>query len=213
MRCCILIAGLWMNAASLVQAADLADLAKSFAGQFDSRMQWDLEDNANILERDRHPWTTAVHTPVTVPALGTHVFYVEEYRDGKMAKVVRQRLVSFVADGDLMRMSQYQFKTPAQVLHAQRDPQKLATLTVEQLVPMNGCDVVWVYDADSLWTGVIPGKTCLVPGAKPARYVEYRVSLNPVLYQRVDRELFVDTDALAAGFADDLPTVHARVAP
>ena len=211
MRWAILLTGFWMIVAPTVQAADIAGLTNSFAGQFDSRVQWDVEDRANIPERERHPWTTIIHKSVSLPDLGADVFYVEEYRDGKPAKVVRQRLVSFAAEGDQIRMRQYAFKTPTAVLHAHKEPARLAGLTRDQLIPLTGCDVLWRYDSESFWGGQIPGKSCVVTGGGRARYVQYTVSLTSVLYQRVDRDLYADDDSLAAGFADELPAVHARV--
>src|SRR4051794_33949994 len=91
---------------TMARAADMSDLLKLFAGTFDSKSQWDMEDNANILERDRHPWTGIIHAPIVLPAVGERVFYVEEFRDGKLDKTVRQRVVSFVPEGNAVRMIQ-----------------------------------------------------------------------------------------------------------
>ena len=56
-----------------------------------------------------------------------------------------------------------------------------------------------------------PAVRLFLDAAGRPRYVQYRVTLSYPLYQRVDRELYVDTDGLASGFADELPTLHARV--
>jgi hypothetical protein len=199
--------------AGAAAAADVADLARLFAGRFDSRVQWDMEDSADLQERDRHPWTTVAHVRAALPSLGPHVFYVEEYRDGKPAKIVRQRVVVFADTGETVRMAQYALRNGAALRGAGQAPDKLVALTEDQLEPMPGCDVEWRHDPADFWTGAIPGKTCPGSGGARPRYVQYRVVLTGPMYQRVDRELFVDNDGLAAGFADELPTVHQRITP
>ena len=176
--------------------ADLAELTRLFAGSFDSAMQWDIEDLADMPEKERHPWTIAVHAPVNLPALGAAVFTVDEFRGGPARTPVRRRVVGFAisptdgpTDGTI-RMRQY------------------AVTGQDQPTPMPGCDVVWHRDPDELWVGEVQGKSCA--GGGEGRYVQYRVTLTPLIYQRVDRELFTDTDRLAAGFADELPTVFRR---
>ena len=193
------------------RAADISDLLKVFSGTFDSKAQWDMEDNANLMERDRHPWTTVIHAPIVLPAVGERVFYVEEHRDAKPDKLVRQRVVSFVSDGNAVRMTQFAFKNPNAMRGAANDSARWAALSRDELIPLEGCDLVWKVNADELWAGEIPGKTCAAPAAAGrARYVAYRVTMTPLMYQRVDRILFADTDALSEGYADELPTVHIR---
>lgn len=207
----VFLLGLFLCAPPVAAAPDIQDLLNAFNGNFDSKMQWDVEDGANLLERDRHPWTMVVHTPVPNSPIGPNVFYVEEFRDANAAKVVRQRIVSFAAEGTTVRMTQFALKDPAKVRGAFRAPEKLTRLGADDVTPMPGCDVLWRYDPGEFWDGAIPGKTCAASASGRPRYVQYRVTLSYPLYHRVDRELFADTEDLAAGFADELPTVHARV--
>ena len=212
MRRLLFLLGCLMCTPVFAAAPGLDDLLTSFNGNFDSKMQWDMEDHADLLERDRHPWVMAVHTLIQNSALGPGVFYVEEFRNADPKRVVRQRVVRFSAEGDTVRMTQFALKDAAKMHGAFRTPEKLAMLTAADLSPMPGCDVIWRYDAADVWEGEIPGKTCPAGAASGrARYVQYRVTLSYPLYQRVDRELYADTDALASGFADELPTLHARV--
>ncbi len=199
------------SASAFAAAPGIDDLLTSFNGNFDSKMQWDMEDGANLLERDRHPWVMAIHTLIPNSPLGPNTFYVEEFRDADPKKVVRQRVVRFAADGDTVRMAQFTLKDAAKMRGAFRAPDKLAKLTADDLSPMAGCDVIWRNNEGEFWEGEIPGKACQVDAAGRPRYVQYRVTLSYPLYQRVDRELYVDTDGLASGFAEELPTLHARV--
>ena len=199
------------SAPAFAAAVGIDDLLSSFNGNFDSKMQWDMEDHADLMERDRHPWTLIVHTWIQNSELGPSAFYVEELRDADPKKVVRQRVVSFAAEGDAVRMTQFTLKDAAKMRGAFRTPEKLSKLTANDLSPLPGCDVIWRNNEGEFWEGEIPGKACQVNAAGRARYVQYRVTLSYPLYQRVDRELYVDTDGLASGFPDELPTLHARV--
>lgn len=202
------------QARALPTQQDLVDLTRLFAGEFDNHDQYRAEERAGIPESERHTEVYAINKPVALPAFGDHVFYIEEYRDADPANVIRQRIASFEIDAaeNAVRMKLYFIKDDKAVRGAHLDPGKLAGLTKDNTNLLPGCDVFWTRDAD-IFNAVMKEKACVfsMKPDEPKRAVRYMLTLTEQNYQRVDRSLYVNTDKVAGGRSDDLPSVHKRV--
>jgi len=125
-----------------------------FGGEFNNHEQvWqqgidfakpDAPPNA---EKTAH--SHSIFAPVDLPALGRHIFYVQQSLDGDLKKVYRQRLYRITADNaeKAIRLEIYNFPDPKTVLNAHLQPELLTGLDVTKLRYAKGCDVLWRYDA------------------------------------------------------------------
>jgi hypothetical protein len=200
--------------ATAVDQAEVSDIARLFAGEFDSYEQASMEERAQIPLADRHIQVYLIHRPVEVAGFAAPAFYVEEYRDGDETKIIRQRIVTFESDAGegAIRMKQYFIRDEAAARGAHRDPGKLAGVTKDSTFLLPGCDVFWRREGES-FVGAMMDGACVFAArdGDPKRRVIYQVTLSDFQYQRVNRSVYVDTGKTAGGRADDFPTVHKRV--
>ena len=209
-----IVAALVWTSAGAVEERDVADLARLFAGEFESYEQAMMEERAMVPFNERHVQVYLFHKPVELPAFGNPAFYVEEYRDGDPSNVIRQRVVTFVADQaeNAVRMKQYFLRNDADVRGAHQDASILASITYDKAYVLPGCDVFWTRDGDTFSGAMKPGACTFAPKpGDPSRTVIYQVSVSDLQYQRVDRSVFTGTEKVAGGRSDDIPTVHKRV--
>lgn len=123
--------------------ADLEQLNAWFAGRFDNYWQVRMQE----AEPPEHPHGRihSIFSPVEMPELGEHVYYVQQYSDDDPAKIYRQRLYSFSANAeeDAIELVIYAPPDAAAVVDAHLDPSKLAGLKAADLKSYPGCEVYW----------------------------------------------------------------------
>ena len=143
---------------------DLEDLLSWFAGEFDNHLQVIEEEEAESPPEQPHEWIHSIFQPVELPALGEHVFYVEQYTDGDPAKIYRNRLYTFSvnADEQAIQLTIHSFADPKAVEGAHLDPSKLAGLTADDVRSISGCEVYWKREAADRFIGSIPDGACRV---------------------------------------------------
>jgi hypothetical protein len=186
--------------------SDVRDIAAAYTGTFDSTAQYNMEVEAGLTESERHPRTRLVHRIISAPALGKRVFLAEEFALGPAERRTRRRVVTFELDktAQSIRMRQYELADPAMDV---RD-----SLANEQVVPLEGCDVLFQIDAE-IFEGKAEDKACLAPtpAGEVKEYVRLRMTVTPVQVMRAERVYYLDTDRPVDGRRDDgTPTVHFR---
>jgi hypothetical protein len=124
---------------------DLALFLDWFPGRYDNSLQVFWAPEVGVPEDDRHGRIHSIFRPVDLPAFGDHVFYVEQYQDGDPAKVYRQRIYSFMADGgeDAIRLKIYTPKDTDRLKGAYRNVGVLKRLSPRNTTTREGCDVFW----------------------------------------------------------------------
>jgi len=133
---------------------------------------------------------------VTLPWLGTHVLYVEEYPFDEPFELRRRVLLSIeserTADGSL-RVRQYTRKTSA------GNP---AALTPADLESVAGCDI-FLKREGAQFRGGTRGRKCVEAEGTEQRWVDYRVVIGDGLFWYRTRRLSLPGDELdeeIAGF-------------
>ena len=155
-------------AASPAAAATLDDdldvMLSWFAGEFDNHQQVIEEQEAETPPEQPHEWIHSIFVPVDLPALGEHVFYVEQYTDGDPAKIYRNRLYTFSINQEeqAVQLTIHSFADPKAVEGAHLDPTKLAGLTSDDVRSISGCEVYWKRVAPDRFIGSIPDGACRV---------------------------------------------------
>jgi hypothetical protein len=134
--------------------ADLARFVQWFGGEFDNHEQvWQQRIDATKpgapADAEKTAHSHSVFAPIALPALGAHVYYVQQSLDGDLSKVYRQRLYRISADdaAKAVRLEIFSLPEPKAVLNAHLRPELLAGLDVATLRPAKGCDVLWRFDA------------------------------------------------------------------
>ena len=132
---------------------------------------------------------------VTLPWLGTHVLYVEEYPFDEPFELRRRVLLSIeperTADGS-MRIRQFTRKTSG-------NP---AALTPDDIESVAGCDI-YLKREGAQFRGGTRGRKCLDTEGAGRRWLDYRVVIGDGLFWYRKRRLTLPGDELAeeiAGF-------------
>ena len=139
---------------------DMGVLLGGFGGEFDNAEQVFFADERGYPKGGGPERLHANFAPVELPAIGPHVFYVEEYNGGDPAKVYRQRLYSFSLDkaARAIRLDVFTPKDLTRVRGAQNDLGKLKGLTSADLEPAPpGCEVYWRRDGGQFTGWMRPG--------------------------------------------------------
>lgn len=162
--------------ASQQEKADLVvdELVALLPGSFDNLAQSRLPGGA-------HAPLRLVIAPVQAPAVGDHVFYVQEMAADDARRVLAQRLyvVSAPAEGDSPLMSQADFAEPARWRdgHLQRD--LFRGLLPSDVRVRAGCDFVWTRTPDG-FTAANEAAQCRVPSRSTGETLraEQRIELD-----------------------------------
>jgi hypothetical protein len=126
---------------------DMRTLLEWFPGRYDNDLQVYFDGELKTPEANRNGRIHSIFAPVTLPAFGANVFYVEQYSDGDPTKIYRQRIYRFTPDYTENAVKLEIFApSPEQALAmkgAYGDPSKLASLTPANMTLYPGCEVFW----------------------------------------------------------------------
>lgn len=133
----------WPASADGHLEADLEQMMEWFEGRFDNYWQVRLQE----AEPPEHPHRRihSIFSPVEMPELGEHVFYVQQYADGDPSKIYRQRIYSFRIHDEEQKIELVIYAPPdtKAVVDAHLDPSKLDGLGLDDLKSYPGCEVYW----------------------------------------------------------------------
>jgi len=69
-----------------------------FPGRYDNDLQVYFDGELKTPEAERNGRIHSIFAPVSLPAFGPNIIYVEQYSDNDPSKIYRQRLYRFSAD-------------------------------------------------------------------------------------------------------------------
>lgn len=154
---------LWISTSALAGApADelLARFVAWFPGEYDNHEQvW--QERLDRAEHT-HEHTHHIIAPVRLPALGMHVYYVQQYLNGDPAQVYRQRLYDVRFDPRSASIELRIWRLPEETRYrdAHLNPSKLRPLRVTDLIATPGCEVSWRWDERGFFHGVVREEAC-----------------------------------------------------
>jgi hypothetical protein len=135
---------------------ELGRFIRWFGGEFDNHEQvWqqriDAAKPGAAVDSEKTAHSHSVFAPISLPALGQHIYYVQQSLDGDLSKVYRQRLYRITADeaAKALRLEIFNIPNAKAVLNAHLKPELLADLDPNTLRHAKGCDVLWRYDGAS----------------------------------------------------------------
>lgn len=173
-----LAAGARGSPASGPQSAVRA-LVESWTGVYDDLEQvtFDAHGRSPLVSDDERRIRTIV-APVSLPWLGPHVLYLEEFREDHPDDPRRQVLLWLApipgSVAESVRVRQLTFRQPQRWRHLYRRPRRIAQLSRADLESMTGCDLVMTRSGGH-FTGGTEGRRCVDSLRRPRRYVVYRL--------------------------------------
>jgi hypothetical protein len=125
-----------------------------------------------------------VVAPVSVPWLGAHVLYLEEFLHDDPESIRRQLLLDLQpaeppATGVRVRI--YSFKDPGHWIHLNRRPRLLEGLRRAEVIKAEGCDLMLKREGAQFSGGTV-GHGCIDIRDNGSRYVELRLIIGEDLY-------------------------------
>ena len=126
----------------------------------------------------------AVVEPVSVPWLGSHVLYYEEFLHDDPDNLRRQLLVKLEPaelPAHAVRARLYTFVKPRAWIHLNLRPNLLTSLGSDDIAASSACNLLFTREGEQ-FRGVTSGHRCLDVHGKTTRYVEYQVLVGQDLY-------------------------------
>jgi CpeT/CpcT family protein DUF1001 len=172
----------WLAAA---EATDVAALQHLWTGLRDSSEQVVMS-----LDRDGTQWpqtserrVRTIVAPLSVPWLGAHVLYLEEFLEDDPQDPRRQLLLQLnPGEGaHAVRARLYTFASPQRWTHLNNRAQLAAALTWKDIVPAPGCDLILTRAAEQFHGGTL-GRSCVDVSSGVARYLDYQLVIGEDLY-------------------------------
>jgi hypothetical protein len=173
-------------AALAADAGDVAALERLWSGVRDSSEQvvMSLDRGAALWPQSSDLRVRTIVAPVSVPFLGPHVLYLEEFIEDDPQEPRRQLLLRLEPASDkphAVRASLYTFANPTRWMHLNYRPALAAALGPGDVAPAAGCDLLLTRAGDQ-FRGGTSGHRCLDESAGVARYLDYQLLIGEDLY-------------------------------
>ena len=125
--------------------------------------------------------------------------YLEQAYNFQLNKPYRVRVLHFIQRENDVLLENYKVKDEEKYYGAARDLEKLATLSVEDLEPMDGCDILVEWTGSSFRGKVEPGKKCMVVRKGANTYLDNEFIVTESHMTSYDRGRAPETDELVWG--------------
>jgi len=172
--------------AGTADTSEVATLEHVWSGVRDSSEQvvMSLDRGAALWPQTGERRVRTVVAPVSLPWLGQHVLYLEEFLEDEPQELRRQLLLQLEPAADqphAVRARLFSFANPPRWTHLNNRPALEALLTREDIVPAAGCDLVLTHAGDQFRGGTL-GRRCLDLSAGNVRYLDYQLVISAELY-------------------------------
>ncbi len=191
---------------------ELEEMLAWFPGVYDNFEQIEAERESNLSSGLRHRHLNHTFHPVEIEGIPGRLLYAQQYQHHDPADLYRQRIYSFEPDLEegAVRLTIYTPNRPEDLIDIHLDPERQASLSVDDFFLKPGCEVFWKR-AEDQFEGYLKEKAC---SYYSTRY-ETQVYLEETLTLRRDALLLndraVDGDGnLVFGVDDKGPTLNLK---
>ena len=181
------LGGVLALATGAAAVADIDSLEQLWSGVHDSSEQVVVSSETGITSwpESSERRVRAVVEPVTVPWLGSHVLYFEEFLHDDPDNLRRQMLVKLEpaeppAHG--VRAHLFTFARPRAWIHLNLRPNLLATLGSDDIATNSAVRPAFYTREGEQFRGTTNGHRCLECTRRTSRYVEYQLLIGQDLY-------------------------------
>jgi hypothetical protein len=174
----------WAAAAATADVPDVVALERIWSGVRDSSEQVVMS-----LDRDALPFpqtgerrVRTIVTPVSVPWLGEHVLYLEEFLEDEPREPRRQILMQLEETGEgHVRAHVFSLLEPARWRHLGYRPALAAELKSTDVGAASGCELTLTRAGDQFHGGTL-GRHCLDQRAGTERYLDVQLVISDKQY-------------------------------
>jgi hypothetical protein len=202
------------NAGNSPASGLIGPLVERWTGVFDTaeQMVYGGPNQSDIASDSDDRRVRTIVSPVSLPWLGEHILYFEEFLHEDPDNPRRLLLLRLEPDlsaaKQTVRVRQYTFREPARWLRLYRDADRLKKLTREDLEAIPSCDLRLFREGDHFRGGTSP-RSCIVSTGEPGRYVDFQMLIGKGLYWYHKRLLsFTDDELLEETIAFDWFELH-----
>lgn len=194
-------------AAAAADGGDVAALQHLWTGVRDSSEQVVMSADASATSWPQlgERRVRTVVAPVSIPWLGAHVLYLEEFIQDDAEHPRRQLLLQLapaIEPPHAVHVHLFTFAAPRRWAHLNYRPGLLATLVWADVISSAGCDFTLVRSGDQFRGGTV-GRQCLDTSSANRRYLDYQMVIGEDLYwyrRRVVRQSDAELQQEVIGF-------------
>ncbi len=182
----IVLASIWVLLAGAAGGTDVETLQQLWAGVRDSSEEVVVSSDTGISAwpESSERRVRVVVEPVTLPWLGAHVLYFEEFLHDDPDNLRRQLLIK-LEPAELpnhgVRAQLYTFVKPRDWVHLNLHPNRIALLGSDDVATTSACDLLFTREGDQ-FRGATTGHRCADVRGATTRYIEYQVLIGQDLY-------------------------------
>lgn len=176
----------------MTHSTDLATLGRWMAADFSNQAQ--AFENPPFFAHIR-----VCMRPLPLELLGGISFLVEQAYDYTLNDPYRVRVLKLLALHDRIEIENYLIHGETDFYGASRNLQRLATLKVDQLEKLPGCNMQVEWTGHSFVGKVEPGKACMVFRKDRNTYLDSEFEINGEKFISLDRGRDPETDEYVWG--------------
>ena len=178
--------GVLLAAAAAADGGEVAALEHLWAGVRDSSEQvvMSAEGSAQMWPQTSERRVRTVVAPVTIPWLGSHVLYLEEFLQDDPEHPRRQLLLQLEPardDSHAVHVHLLTFARPRAWTHLSYRPARVAALVWRDVVSSSGCDFTLTRAGDQFRGGTL-GDECRDDSSGTLRFLDYQLVISEDLY-------------------------------
>ena len=137
--------------------------------------------------------------PLPIELLSGASLFLEQAYDYMLNDPYRMRVLKFVEKDGHIEIEHYQVRDEARFYGSSRDPERLQTLTIDQLEKMTGCGMIVEWTGQSFKGRVEPGKACIVVRKGETTYLDSEFEIDDQRLLSLDRGRDPKTDEMVWG--------------
>ena len=137
--------------------------------------------------------------PLPIELLSGASLFLEQAYDYMLNDPYRMRVLKFVEKDGHIEIEHYQVRDEARFYGSSRDPERLQTLTIDQLEKMTGCGMIVEWTGQSFKGRVEPGKACIVVRKGETTYLDSEFEIDDQRLLSLDRGRDPETDEMVWG--------------
>uniref|UniRef100_A0A832H5Q4 Chromophore lyase CpcT/CpeT n=1 Tax=Oscillatoriales cyanobacterium SpSt-402 TaxID=2282168 RepID=A0A832H5Q4_9CYAN len=171
----------------MTHSTDIATLARWMAADFSNQAQ--AFENPPFFAHIR-----VCMRPLPLELLSGVSLFVEQAYDYNINDPYRLRVLKLIAKDGHIEIENYCVKGEEEFFGASRDPKRFASLTIDQLEMLPGCNMQVEWTGNSFKGRVQPGKACMVLRKGKTTYLDSEFEIDADKFISHDRGRDPETD-------------------
>lgn len=173
----MLLTSIGFAASRKQQEAELAQLGELLPGRYTNLAQVKADEEAG---REPHAALEVNIVPVYAPRVSEYAYYVQESAADDPRRIFTQRFIALkVVKGRGIVESLWSFAEPLRWRDAHRNKDLFKSMTSQDLVEMDGCDILWIRKNDkSGFEGANEASSCRVSSEAAGSMVRLKMRVE-----------------------------------